>query len=97
MKILHIADLHLGVQNKKLPLDKQNIIKNEMLVQVENLFDKAKLENFDVVLICGDLFHGKSVTSKIKHTFFSSVEKFQNPVLYIQGNHDELIWLVLVR
>ena len=89
MKILHIADLHLGAQNKKLSAEKQNIIKNEMLVQVEDLFDRAKAENYDVVLICGDLFHGKSVTSKIKHTFFSAVENFQKPVLYIQGNHDE--------
>lgn len=89
MKILHTADIHLGVKNGKLSSDKQSQMKSEMLLQVQDLFDKAKAESFDVVLICGDLFHSSSVTNKTKNTFFSSVSNFEKPVLYINGNHDE--------
>lgn len=89
MKILHTADIHLGVKNLKLSVDKQSIMKEEMNLQIQNLFLKAKEEGFDVVLICGDLFHNKSVTNKVKNNFYSSVKSYGRPVIYINGNHDE--------
>lgn len=89
MKILHTADIHLGAKNIKLPLDKQTEIRNEQNLLITKLFQKAYQEDYDIVLICGDLFHAKNVQSKIVANFFKAVENFSRPVLYVKGNHDE--------
>lgn len=89
MKILHTADIHLGVKNIKLSIEKQVEIRNEQNLQIKELFSRAYDEDYDVVLICGDLFHSKSVQSKIIANFFDAVKDFSRPVLYIKGNHDE--------
>ena len=89
MKILHCADLHLGVKNSKLPIDKMQILENEQIVATHNLFDEAIDDGYDIVIIVGDLFHKKSVSNKIVNSFFDAVERFNRPVLYTYGNHDE--------
>ena len=89
MKILHTADIHLGVKNGKLSKDKQNLLKDETIYNIRHLFEIAKEENYDVILICGDLFHSKTIASKFVNVFFDAVKEFENPVIYINGNHDE--------
>lgn len=89
MKILHTADLHLGVKNSKLSLEKQALLKSENTMMVEQLFKNAYNQDYDVVLICGDLFHSKNIASKIRTSFFDAVKEFSRPVIYIRGNHDE--------
>ena len=69
MKILQTADIHLGAKNSRIPIDKQSIIKSENLMMIQNLFDMAYKDDYDVVLICGDLFHSKNVTQKVKNNF----------------------------
>ena len=88
MKILHMADLHLGAKNSRLPGDKQQMLRDEIADACHRLFAEIKGE-VDVVLICGDLFHKKNVPAKIAKSFFSAVSQFENPVLYIEGNHDD--------
>lgn len=87
MKILHTADIHLGIKINKLPKDKSSLMKDEILYNLRQFFRLA--EEYDVILICGDLFHNNQVTEKIKRTFFDCVIKFAKPVIYIEGNHDE--------
>lgn len=89
MKILHTADIHLGAKNSRLPVDKQSIIKSESLMLIQKFFEDAYKDDYDVILICGDLFHSKNITMKIKNVFFNSVRDFSRPVIYIKGNHDE--------
>lgn len=89
MKILHTADIHLGAKHKKLSSEKQTIIRNEINSQIKELFSIAKENDYDAILICGDLFHGKDTTNKVKNIFFKSVEDYEKPVFYITGNHDE--------
>ena len=88
MKLLHIADLHLGAKNSGLAREKQLAIKEKSLQELDELFCDAK-KDFDCVLICGDLFHTKSVTNKLKNSFFACVKNFDKPVLYVSGNHDQ--------
>ena len=88
MKFLHTADIHLGAKNIKLSLDKQSQIRAEQNALISRLFDRTG-EDYDAVLICGDLFHNKSVPAGITSNFFRAVEEFGRPVLYIKGNHDE--------
>ena len=89
MKILHTADIHIGAKNSKLPSDKQMIIKNENLYQIERFFNVAKSQGYDAILICGDLFHTKNLSNKIVTNFFDNVKNYSKPVIYIKGNHDE--------
>lgn len=89
MKILHTADLHLGTKNLKLPLQKQRIMKEEELALLQQLFERAKTESFDVIVIAGDLFHSKNVSRKLEKLFFDCVKNFEKPVIYLSGNHDE--------
>lgn len=89
MKLLHTADIHLGAKHKKLISDKKTIIRNEINSQIKELFSIAKENDYDAMLICGDLFHGRETTNKAKNIFFKSVEEYENPVFYITGNHDE--------
>lgn len=89
MKILHTADIHLGAKNSKLSLDKRNLLRSEQTLHLRELFATADKDKFDVILICGDLFHSKNLQSKIVSGFFSSVREFAGPVIYIKGNHDE--------
>ncbi len=89
MKILHTADIHLGAKNVRLSLDRQAKIREEQNRLITNLFSDAYRNDYDVVLICGDLFHSKNISSKITNNFFRSVENFARPVLYVKGNHDE--------
>lgn len=65
MKILHTADIHLGVVNGKLPIEKQTVFRNNRNISIEILFNEAIKENYDVVLICGDLFHLKMYLQKL--------------------------------
>lgn len=89
MKILHMADVHLGVKNSKLPSDKQLLMKSEMTNDMSRLFELATKEEYDVVLICGDLFHSKNVSQTLQNNFFDAVSKFNSKVIYTKGNHDE--------
>lgn len=87
MKILHIADVHLGVKINKLPKDKSALMKDEMIFEFNNLFENAN--SFDIILICGDLFNSKQVSMKLLKSFYDAVKTFGKPVLYVEGNHDE--------
>ncbi len=61
MLIYHIADVHIGVINRRLK-DKLFEIQYEHL---KNLYEKATLENADFVIIAGDLFDSNSIPSEI--------------------------------
>ncbi len=87
MKVIHTADLHLGAKNSKLPKDKASLMRDEAIFNLKTFFEKIK--DYDVVLISGDLFHSAKVANKIVKAFFDSVNKFEKPVIYIEGNHDE--------
>lgn len=88
MKFLHIADLHLGAKNSKLPKEQQTILTEQMFEKCHYFFNTIATD-FDAVVICGDLFHSKNVPAKIEKHFFACVKDFAKPVIYISGNHDE--------
>ena len=90
MKLLHTADIHLGTKNSQLANEKQKIVREEQSLLVKELLSEAK-SDFDSALICGDLFHTKNITNKMKVNFFEGVKSFGKPVIYISGNHDEYV------
>ncbi len=90
MKLIHISDLHL---DSKLSSNFDPLIakqrNNELLVTLEKLFEKLNEESFDGMIIAGDLFDTKKISSK---AFSYIIELIKNhpdkKVFYVAGNHD---------
>lgn len=93
MKFIHISDLHLGAKIKKLTQDKSKIVREEELVLTNKLFEYAKNIDCQGIFIAGDLFDGKTISPKLKKSFFDAVKTSQIKTFYLRGNHDEDFFL----
>lgn len=89
MKIIHLADVHLGATCKKFALPLQKAQKFENGQRLKNAFDYANKVNAQAILISGDLFHSKNPPSSLVKFFLDIVENQSIPVFYVKGNHDE--------
>lgn len=93
MKILHIADLHVGAHNleqKKVG----NLIQKVSRESLIKIAEKIVQYKPDVVIIAGDLFHVvKDVVSLADLTYVTAALKILRehniPVIAIEGNHDK--------
>ena len=87
MKILHLADLHLGKRvNEISMIEDQKYI----LDQIVALSDKEKI---DIVLLCGDIYDKAIPTIEAIHLldgFLEQLSKKHIKVLMIGGNHDSI-------
>lgn len=86
MKILHLADLHIGKKVKEF-----NLIEDQKYV-ITQIIDFIKKRNPDVVLISGDLYD-RSIPPveaiEVVNKFFSEVVlEIKTPIIAIAGNHD---------
>lgn len=86
MKLLHLADLHLG----KVLLE-QDLIEDQEYI-LKEIINKIKEQNIDCVLISGDIYD-KSIPSleavNLLDWFLNELIKKQNKkVFIIAGNHD---------
>ena len=92
MKIIHLADVHLGSKiEAKLPKDKAEIRKSEVRQAFNKVVDYAKENEIKIILISGDLFDSARPLKKDKDFFYSVVKN--NPdidFIYLRGNHDSL-------
>ena len=85
MKIMHLADLHLGrsILDQSLISDQQYIL--------NQIIEIIKEHNVETVIIAGDVYD-KSVPSveavKLFSDFLTSLYKLSVKVLVISGNHD---------
>lgn len=85
MKLLHIADLHIGKRvNEFSMIEDQKHILNEILKIIDS-------ENVDAVLMAGDIYD-KAVPSaeavQLFDTFLTSLVKKDVKVFAVSGNHD---------
>lgn len=85
MKIIHLADLHIGKRvNEFSMIDDQKYILNQIL----EIIDKEKP---DAVIIAGDVYD-KQVPSieavELLDSFISDISKRQTTTFIISGNHD---------
>jgi len=86
MKLLHLADLHLGKSVNEISMipDQKAIL----LTQIPELIDREKI---DAVLIAGDVYD-RSIPPEDADTllddFLSLLSGMKIPVLAISGNHD---------
>lgn len=87
MKLIHIADVHLGVRpDKGKPWAEARKKHNwEAFTQVITV---AEQEQTDLLLIAGDLFHGQPLLRELKEVNYQFSRLSHTQVVLIAGNHD---------
>jgi DNA repair exonuclease SbcCD nuclease subunit len=93
MKIVHLADLHLGYrQYNRVTSQGLNWREADVFHAFRSAVSKITEINPDLILIAGDMFHQVRPTNLcIQHTFRTLLDlrkKTQAPVVIIGGNHD---------
>jgi exonuclease SbcD len=93
MKILHFADLHLGVENygRIDPATGLSSRLNDFLAALDQVVDYA-LENYvDLVLFCGDAYKTREPSQTQQREFAKRINRLSTsniPVFLLIGNHD---------
>lgn len=87
MKILHLADLHLGKRvNEMSMIEDQKYILDQIITLI-------KEESIGIVLLCGDIYDKSIPTIEAIHLldeFLDQLSKMAIKVLMISGNHDSI-------
>ena len=88
IKILHIADVHLGRKYNQLSESKAELRRSEVLVTFENTI--GRFSDAKIVLISGDLFDADCSENTV--SFVNSVfKKYSDRTFFVSlGNHDYL-------
>ena len=91
MKILHIADLHLGSElSARLTTEKARLRKEELCTAFYRAVEYAKEIGAEGVLLCGDVFDTAVPLRRDKQFFYDVVRHApQLTFFYLKGNHDE--------
>jgi exonuclease SbcD len=93
MKIIHFADLHLGVETYGHidPATGLSTRLNDFLAALDELVDYALTEKVDLVLFCGDAYKTREPTQTQQREFAKRINRLAGgdiPVFLIVGNHD---------
>lgn len=85
MKVMHLADLHLGKN-----ILEQSLIEDQRYI-LEQIVVLAVKENVEIILICGDIYDKGIPNVEAVRLFSEFLTKLHNlkiKVLVISGNHD---------
>jgi exonuclease SbcD len=93
MKIIHFADLHLGVENygRIDPATGLSSRLKDFLTAFDELVDYALTEKADLVLFCGDAYKTREPTQTQQREFARRIYRLASagiPVFLLTGNHD---------
>ena len=93
MKIVHFADLHLGVEvyGKPDPATGLDTRLLDFLTAFDRLVDYAICGKIDLVLFCGDAFKSRDPSQTQQREFARRIRKLADagiPVFLLIGNHD---------
>lgn len=93
MKILHFADLHLGVENygRINPDTGLSTRLEDFLSALDRLVDYTLENKVDLVLFCGDAYRSREPTQTQQREFAKRVNRLATagiPVFLLIGNHD---------
>jgi exonuclease SbcD len=93
IRLLHFADLHLGVENYGR-LDPQTGLSTRLgdfLRSLDLVVDNALSQDVDLVIFCGDAYHSVHPSPTNQREFARRIRQLseaQIPVLLLLGNHD---------
>ena len=93
MKIIHFADLHLGVEvyGKPDPTTGLDTRLLDFLAAFDKLVDYAICQKVDLVLFCGDAFKSRDPSQTQQREFARRIRELADaniPVFLLIGNHD---------
>lgn len=91
MKLLHIADLHLGTKFLNKDKDVRKKLFNNQIDVFKNIIQYCIDYDVRALLIAGDLFDGKDVPLKVEEEViagFDLLDQYDIEVYYSTGNHD---------
>ena len=93
MKIIHFADLHLGVENYGHVNPETGLSSRleDFLGVLDQLVDFALEKNVDLVLFCGDAYRSREPSQTQQREFAKRIKRLSNggiPFFLLIGNHD---------
>ncbi len=93
MKIIHFADLHLGVETYGKPDPASGLSSRflDFLASFDSLVDYAVQEQVDLVLFCGDAYKSRDPSQTQQREFAKRIKRLSQygiPVFLLTGNHD---------
>lgn len=93
MKLLHFADLHLGVENygRIDPATGLSSRLGDFLAAFDELVDYALAHDVDLVLFCGDAYKSRDPSQTHQREFARRIRRLAAggfPVFLLVGNHD---------
>ncbi len=93
MKIIHFADLHLGIENygRIDPSTGLSSRLNDFLAALDQLIDYALENRADLVLFCGDAYKTRDPSQTQQREFARRINHLATgniPVFLLAGNHD---------
>jgi len=93
MKILHFADLHLGVESygRLDPATGLSSRLGDFLNALDRLVDCALENKVDLVLFCGDAYRSREPTQTQQREFAKRINRLATggiPIFLLIGNHD---------
>ncbi|HEY90749.1 MAG TPA: exonuclease SbcCD subunit D, partial [Dehalococcoidia bacterium] len=93
MKIVHFADLHLGVENygRIDPDTGLSSRLNDFLFAFDTLIDFAVEKQADLIIFCGDAYKNREPTQTQQREFARRISRLSGsdiPIFLLIGNHD---------
>lgn len=88
LKILHLADLHLGACFDMLPAEKAEAARIKQFDALEHVVRVAARESVHAILIAGDLFDTPNPQAAVFSQAMSILSQADCPVFVSPGNHD---------
>ncbi len=88
MRFLHTGDLHLDSAFGARGAVLSQVYRQKQRELLKRIFELAKSESCDMVLIAGDLLDTLCVSPETKKACFSVFADFEKPVVISPGNHD---------
>jgi exonuclease SbcD len=93
MKIIHFADLHLGVETygRIDPATGLSTRLNDFLAVLDELVDYSLKNKADLVIFCGDAYKSREPTQTQQREFARRINRLATagiPIILVTGNHD---------
>jgi exonuclease SbcD len=93
IKVIHFADVHLGVENYG-QLDAKTGLSSRLIdfmTAVDRVIDAALAQETDLVLFCGDAYKTRDPSPTYQREFARRIHRLSQaglPVVLLAGNHD---------
>lgn len=87
MKLIHIADVHLGAApDAQMPWGEQR--REDIRNTFYEVIDRVRAEHIPLLLIAGDLFHRQPLKRELKELNARFAEASGTQIVIVAGNHD---------